>query len=37
MLVMVENNELIRGLRLENEVSITHLLFTDDSLIFSQA
>lgn len=37
MLVMVENNQLIRGLRLANEVSITHLFFTDDSLIFSRA
>ena len=36
-LVKAENNQLIRGLKFAKEVSITHLLFANDSLVFSRA
>ncbi|KAH9718774.1 hypothetical protein KPL70_005591 [Citrus sinensis] len=37
LLVKAEKNQLIRGLKFAKEVSITHLLFADDSLVFSRA
>ncbi|KAH9688162.1 reverse transcriptase domain-containing protein [Citrus sinensis] len=37
LLVVAEQNQLIRGLKFAREVSITHLLFADDSLVFSRA
>ena len=32
-----ERDQLIRGLKFAKDVPITHLLFVDDSLVFSQA
>ncbi|KAH9723191.1 reverse transcriptase domain-containing protein [Citrus sinensis] len=37
LLAVAEQNQLIRGLKFAREVSITHLLFVDDSLVFSRA
>ena len=37
MLVLANKNQLIRGLKFARDVSITHLLFADDSLVFSHA
>lgn len=34
---MAEERQRIRGLRFAKDVSISHLLFADDSLIFMQA
>lgn len=37
MLIQAERNKQIRGLKFGHHISISHLLFTDDSLIFSRA
>ena len=37
MLVHAENQNFVHGLRFSKNISVTHLLFTDDSLIFSKA
>lgn len=34
---IAEKNQLIRGLKFAKDVTICHLLFTDDNLIFSRA
>lgn len=36
MLVQAERNQIIHGLRFNNNLSITHLLFADDSLVFTR-
>ena len=37
LLIQVENQNLIHGLRFGNNISVSHLLFADDSLIFTKA
>lgn len=36
MLVQAKRNQIIHGLRFNNNLSITHLLFADDSLVFTR-
>ena len=37
LLQQAESQQLIHGIKFSNELSITHLLFADDSLIFTRA
>ncbi|KAH9679641.1 putative reverse transcriptase/RNA-dependent DNA polymerase [Citrus sinensis] len=37
MLIQADQNQIIHGLRFNSSLSISHLLFADDSLVFSQA
>ncbi|KAL9420510.1 hypothetical protein AB3S75_038143 [Citrus x aurantiifolia] len=37
MLIQADQNQIIYGLRFNSSLSISHLLFADDSLVFSRA